>query len=100
MSIGHPDGKVQLSEMGLIPFFRFATFFRFAIWFDSVVVGLSCCTAGCASLYLLQDKHGIGAGEAARYIAIEFSVQSLAAVLSQLVVVQGLRPAARRTIDA
>jgi hypothetical protein len=94
MSIGHPDGKVQLSEMGLIPFFRFA------IWFDSVVVGLSCCTAGCASLYLLQDKHGIGAGEAARYIAIEFSVQSLAAVLSQLVVVQGLRPAARRTIDA
>jgi MFS family permease len=67
---------------------------------------LDCCvqavraTTAITLAFFLQDKLGLSAGETARYAGIGFSVQALAGLLSQLVIVQRLRPTARRMIDA
>src|SRR6185436_10401275 len=47
-----------------------------------------------------QDKLALDASATARYAGIGFSVQAMAGLFSQLVIVQRLRPTARRMIDA
>jgi hypothetical protein len=67
---------------------------------------LDCCvqavraTTAITFAFFLQDKLGLDAAATARYAGIGFSVQAMAGLFSQLVIVQRLRPTARRMIDA
>lgn len=66
---------------------------------------LDCCvqavraTTTITLAFFLQDKLGLGAAQTARYAGIGFSVQALAGLFSQLIVVQRIRPTARQMID-
>jgi MFS family permease len=67
---------------------------------------LDCCvqavraTTAITFAFFLQDKLALDATATARYAGIGFSVQAMAGLFSQLVIVQRLRPTARRMIDA
>ena len=66
---------------------------------------LDCCvqavraTTTITLAFFLQDKLSLGAEQTARYAGIGFSVQAMAGLVAQLVIVQRLRPTARQMID-
>jgi MFS family permease len=84
-----PPARLSFRDPRIVPFFLL----------DGCVQAVRATTA-ITLAFFLQDKLGLGAGETARYAGIGFSVQAMAGLLSQLVVVQRLRPTARRMIDA
>jgi MFS family permease len=84
-----PPARLSFRDRRIVPFFLL----------DGCVQAVRATTA-ITLAFFLQDKLALGAGETARYAGIGFSVQALAGLLSQLVIVQRLRPTARSMIDA